>query len=383
MALEGNAKDFGLSEILQLIALQKKTGMLSVTGEESAVIFFIEGRVLSTRDRRSKARDPLKNYLLRYGFIGREEMNKIQQIQMESNLDLTEILLSEKYFTEEQLTAILYEQVQESIQEILSWPKSFYKFITSKQALQAIQFLKPIKVEGLLMESMRRIDEFIELQGIFPSEEMALKHKEPGPDAAEKLEGREKTLFELLTYEKTLAELISKAKMPRFCTYESLKNLLEKGLLQITKEPKFTVVEVQQVVEKKNARSKWLAPSLAVIVLLIACYAAGEYLVPLALPPGWRPHRRAESPKQSRGGEAFLAAGLDELKVHYLEAAIEEGLEEYRATVGSYPFTLEVLAVKRIISKSLLDKIHQTGLIYKLKDDGTSYKLLRNTEQRG
>lgn len=383
MALEGNVKDFGLSEILQLIALQKKTGMLSVTSEESAVIFFIEGRVLSTRDRRSKARDPLKKYLLRYGFIGREEMNKIRQIQMESNLDLTEILLSEKYFTEEQLTAILYEQVQESIQEILSWPKSFYKFITSKQALQAIQFLKPIKVEGLLMESMRRIDEFIEFQGIFPSEEMVLKRQEPGPDAAEKLEGREKTLFELLTYEKTLAELISKAKMSRFCTYESLKNLLEKGLLQITKESKFTVVEVQKVVEKKNARSQWLAPSLAVIALLIACYAAGEYLVPLALPPGWSPHRRTESPKQSRGGEVLLAAGLDELKVHYLEAAIEEGLEEYRATVGSYPFTLEVLAVKRVISKSLLDEIHQTGLIYKLKDDGTSYKLLRNTEQRG
>ena len=32
MALEGNVKDFGLSEILQLIALQKKSGMLSILG---------------------------------------------------------------------------------------------------------------------------------------------------------------------------------------------------------------------------------------------------------------------------------------------------------------------------------------------------------------
>jgi hypothetical protein len=88
-------------------------------------------------------------------------------------------------------------------------------------------------------------------------------------------------------------------------------------------------------------------------------------------------------PKQPRDGEEFLASSLNELKVHHLEAAIEQGLEEYRATEGSYPFTLEVLAVKQIIPRNLLDEIHQTGLIYKLKDDGSSYKLLRSTEQRG
>jgi hypothetical protein len=382
MALEGNVKDFGLSEILQLIALQKKTGMLSVSGEESAVIFFTEGRVLSTRDRRSRARDPLKSYLLKYGFIGKEQMSKIQQIQMESNLDLTEILLSEKYFTEEELTTILYEQIQESIQEILSWPKSFYKFITGRQILRNIRFLKPIKVEGLLMESMRRIDEFPELQRIFPSEEMVLKRQEPECEAAQNLEGREKALFETLTQEKTLAELISQARMPRFCTYESLKNLLEQGLLEITKEPKFTVVEIQEVVEKETKGSRWLLPSFAVIVLLFACYAVGEYLVPRALPPGWSPNRRTEIPDQ-RGGTTFLAGSLSEFRLHYLEAAIEEGLEEYRATEGSYPFTLEVLAVKRIIRGSLLDETHQNGLIYKLIGDGSSYRLLRSAGQRG
>ena len=58
MALEGNLSSFGLEEILQLIAVQQKTGMLSVTiGEKSTVLFFRDGKIISTRDRRSKTRD--------------------------------------------------------------------------------------------------------------------------------------------------------------------------------------------------------------------------------------------------------------------------------------------------------------------------------------
>lgn len=383
MALEGNVKDFGLSDILQLIALQKKTGMLSMSGEESAVIFFIEGRVISTRDRRNKVRDPLKTYLLRYGFINREEMNKIQQIQMETNLDLADILLSEKYFTENELKTILHDQIQESVQEILSWPKSFYKFITGKQILHNIRHLKPIKVEGLLMESMRRIDEFPELKRIFSSEEMVLKRLEMPKANPPDLNGRESTLYELLKHECTLAELISKAKMPRFCTYESLKNLIEKELLEITKEPRFIVIEPEEIVTEKQAKAKWLVPSLATVVLLIACYAVGEYFVPLVLKPGWSAHRRTTEPKPEQTSDSFLAADLSELKLHHLKAAIEEGLEEYYASQGSYPFTLEILAVKRIVPKNLVDRFHQSGLVYKLKDEGSSYELSKNTERRG
>ena len=86
MALEGNAKDFGLSEIFQLIAIQKKSGVLTITGEDTMAIFFRDGKLISTRDRRNKTRDPLKDYLLRYGFIGRDDMNRAQQIQAETNM---------------------------------------------------------------------------------------------------------------------------------------------------------------------------------------------------------------------------------------------------------------------------------------------------------
>ena len=66
MSLEGNLTAFGLSEILQLIAVQQKYGMLSIRSQErSKVLFFRNGNIVSTRDRRRKTRDPLKDYLTR------------------------------------------------------------------------------------------------------------------------------------------------------------------------------------------------------------------------------------------------------------------------------------------------------------------------------
>ena len=92
MALEGNLSSFGLEEILQLIAVQQKTGMLSVTiNEKATVLFFRDGKIISTRDRRSKTRDPFREYLMRYGVLTREQLVRLTQIGTQSKLDLLDL----------------------------------------------------------------------------------------------------------------------------------------------------------------------------------------------------------------------------------------------------------------------------------------------------
>jgi hypothetical protein len=227
MALEGNVKDFGLSEILQLIALQKKTGMLSITGERTMVIYFREGLVISTRDRRSNVDDPLKDFLLKYGYLGTRDMERIERILAETQLDLTDILASEKLFSPEELRVIFSEQIQETIQDILNWPKSQYKFIIGTQVLAGVRSFASLKVEGLLMESMRRIDEFPEILRIFPSEATILKRLPMPETSPPSLDAQEKTVYKLLAEEQCLGVLVSRARMSRFCAYETLKCLLE------------------------------------------------------------------------------------------------------------------------------------------------------------
>ncbi|UCF04823.1 MAG: DUF4388 domain-containing protein [bacterium] len=379
MALEGNVKDFGLSEIFQLISLQKKSGMLSVTGEKPIVVFFKNGSVISTRDRRDRSRDPLKDYLLRYGFIDSDEMKRIERIQTETNLDLTDILLSEKYFSEDELKTIFTEQIQETVQDVLSWPRSYYKFIIGTQVLRGITHYAAMQVEGLLMESMRRIDEFAELQRIFPSEKMVLKRQAMPKSKPPRLESHEEFIYDLLEQVMTLEKLISHARMPRFCTYEALKNLLEKELLQIIDEPKpIEWEESTTVSEAKKQRKRRFLPTVAAVFLLIACFAAGEYGVPYVLPPGWSARFAKAGQVEATGTGNLFSADLQELRLRQLEATVEESLEAYLAIKGSYPFTLESLAVREFIDKGTIARIHQNDIRYRIDENGTSYMLIRN-----
>ena len=344
MALEGNAKDFGLSEILQLIALQKKSGLLSVTGDQNMAIFFKDGRIISTRDRRSFAHDPLKDFLFGYGFIDSAEMSNLQRIQAETKLDLTDILISEKYFTPDELSSIYIEQIQESIQEVLAWPKSYYKFITGNQVLLGVTSLASIKVEGILMESMRRIDELPELKRIFPSERTILKRLDMPRKSPPELDRYEEMIHHLLERESSLGELIMRARMARFCTYEVCKNLLEKELLEIVTEPALVEEETQEeLAEDRTKRKKRFAPAFAAACLLLAGFAVGEYAVPFLSPPGWSARSRAAT--LTVPGDRSLAGTLDELTLRHTEASLREGLEQYFAVKGSYPFTLDVLVV--------------------------------------
>jgi hypothetical protein len=378
MALEGNARDFGLSEILQLVALQKKTGMLAIEGERTMVIYFQNGLIVSTRDRRKMAADPLREYIARYGILGAGEMTRLDRIQEETKIDLADILLSEKKFSEDELREIFAEQIQESIQEILTWPKSRYKFVIGGQALQGVRTFGGMKVEALLMESMRRIDELAELRRLFPSDDTLLKRIEPPETGRPEMETAEEDIYELLVSPTTLGELVPRARMARFCTMESLKLLLEKGLLQVTpvETPEAVDVEAAEEAEAEREPSR-LGPFLVAAGALALCLAVGEIAVPRLLPPGWSFTRRESAAAGAAALPGALAPDLAGIRERLLERTIREELEEHLALTGAYPPSLDALAANGFLTGKTLERAKELGLSYRLERGGKRYSLER------
>ncbi len=379
MALEGNVKDFGLSEILQLVALQKKTGMLAIDGEKTIVIYFSEGLIVSMRDRRRIAPDPLREYIVRYGLLSGEEMTRLDRIQEETKLDLTDILLSEKKFSEDELRELFAEQIQESIQEILTWPKSEYKFIIGSQTLQGVRTFGGMKVEGLLMESMRRIDEYPELLRLFPSDDTILKRVVPAEGKRPELDQTEEEIYELLASSMTLGGLVPKARIARFCALEYLKQLLEKGLLQVTPVEKPEPVAETRGEEKSFDRApSYRAPvALAAAGALALSLALGELAVPRLLPPGWGFLRGQTAPAGSALRAGVIFPGISGIKERLLERTIHDELEEHLALTGVYPPSLESLAEKGLLTEKTLASAKALGWSYRLDRGGKNYSLER------
>jgi hypothetical protein len=73
----------------------------------------------------------------------------------------------------------------------------------------------------------------------------------------------------------------------------------------------------------------------------------------------------------------MLAGDLQEFRLRRLEATVSEGLEEYFAVKGTYPFTLEVLAVRKFVTRETISRVHQAGIVYRMGDSGQNYLLAR------
>jgi len=245
--------------------------------------------------------------------------------------------------------------------------------------LQGVTYFAPIKVEGILMESMRRIDEFPELERIFPHENTILKRIDAPRQNPPELDRYEATIYDLLERESSLGDLITHARMTRFCTYETCKNLLEKGLLEIITEPASIKEETRvELSEHRTNRRKRSAPAFAAACLLLLSFAVGEFAVPFLSPPGWRARSHVAPRSIPAAVGQSLAGSLEELALRHNEASIREGLEEYFAEQGSYPFTLDVLVVRSFVPVEIIERAQQGNLRYRLEQAGSAYSLVRD-----
>jgi hypothetical protein len=86
MGLSGNLESFGVPEILQLLDLQRKSGILRLVRHngEKQVLFLERGRIVATRDRRDTAPDPFLRFLRGANYLSDDQLATIARVQAES-----------------------------------------------------------------------------------------------------------------------------------------------------------------------------------------------------------------------------------------------------------------------------------------------------------
>src|SRR2546430_423908 len=234
MALQGNLDDFSLPEILQLIAVQQKSGVLKLSaGSDVAVIFFDGGRVVSTRDRRRNARDPLKAFLVQTGHITEAQLKQIETIEAESRRELTDVLLSGNYVTSEQLGQAIQDQIQDTMHQLLTWKQGAYHFSGDSRTVPKFAANVRLNTEGLLMESMRRLDEIVRYKQVLSSPAMVLRPKALAVPPKE-MTGPEQRVLPLVDGLRPLRDIVAQSKLVEFEAYEALHHLPELGVIEIS-----------------------------------------------------------------------------------------------------------------------------------------------------
>ncbi|HUF51218.1 MAG TPA: DUF4388 domain-containing protein [Longimicrobiales bacterium] len=172
MAIEGPLAELSIQDVLQLLELAHKTGVLTIRSDrlnDEAIVHFTRGAIVFAVRRRSTRR--LGQLLIRAGKLTQRELDRALELQRgDPTRRLAEILLEMGSVGEEELERQLRFQMEETIYEVMPWDEGYFKF-EERVEIGDQRLLARVRVESLLMEGARRIDEWTRLESKVPSPE--------------------------------------------------------------------------------------------------------------------------------------------------------------------------------------------------------------------
>ncbi len=244
MALVGNIRDFSLSDFLYLIDRGYKTGCLHLSREsQSAVLFFDKGKLVSAAQ--NQQRETMGDVLIRLGTITPQQLEQARSVLQSTDngeTTLTQVLTQENILSADQIQRALQSHVEENIvYGLFGWPDGEFLFEHGqKPDPEALVMPMPISVENIIMEGVRRIDEWGRIRDRIPSTDMIPRFVEqPGAKAkGVKLSAEEWRVFARIKGEDSLATIAQQTNLSEFDVCRVVYGFVTAGLVEVVKKPR-------------------------------------------------------------------------------------------------------------------------------------------------
>jgi hypothetical protein len=360
MALQGNLRDFSVTEILQLLGSQKKTGCLLLEwNTERAQIYVHEGRIVSTRSPGMRADDPLLLFLVKVHRLSDEQRRGVLSIHKESSRDLEDLLVNGRYMDAEELKLYLERQILNDLQRVVRWESGAYRF-DPKVAWPAPPLVR-LSMEGALIEAARRVDEQKRFVSKFKNPYDLLGVRDL-PDPDEPLSEEEKELFGIIDGHHTVAEVVEAAPLSEYEAYEALDRMLDAKWIEVVgrRDPGTSPTPARR---DAAPRPRLSVPREAMAFLTVLLLATVLHVGTRAL------ERRRPAP--APGDDVFAALVVGQLR---------STLELYRREHGAYPRTLEALVEDDWATPSQT-RVPGYGVRYRVEPGGRAYRLELDAER--
>ncbi|HEY6547217.1 MAG TPA: DUF4388 domain-containing protein [Vicinamibacteria bacterium] len=228
MSLRGNLKTMSLPDILQWIAQGQKTGTLHL--ERRSVkkrIIVRDGQIFSSWS--NDPRESLGQFLIRESLVTEEQLFKALIGQEEKGRLIGSILVSEGILTEDDLRLALQAKAVETIYDLFLWPEGEFDFREGEFPYDVlIHWETP--VTPVILEGIRRVDEWNRIRAVFPSMEVTFKLL-GSPDTLEV--GHERQAVELIGQGKTLAQIGLEQRRSDFDVAHMMFDLYQRGMVAV------------------------------------------------------------------------------------------------------------------------------------------------------
>lgn len=168
MPIEGPLRELGIQDVLQMLDLAQKSGYLLVRSQrmkDEAVVHLSDGEIVFASRRRSMRL--LGQQLLREGKLTQGELERALELQRaDPKQRLGAILVEMGCVDRSELDRQLRFQIEETVYDLLAWNEGYFRFEETDDTPAGPVH---VRVDSLLMEGARRIDEWARLESRIPS----------------------------------------------------------------------------------------------------------------------------------------------------------------------------------------------------------------------
>jgi hypothetical protein len=151
--MEGTLDLFSLPEILQLVGQQRKTGILTVQGQQDIVaISFLNGEIVAADALNQTVEEGLAKILVTEGVLPGGDVARALSEHQSSGGRLIDHLVDRGYVGRDELLQVLRLQTSRLLELLLRWSEGDFKFYSGDEVSFEDGFL-PISVEELLIHA--------------------------------------------------------------------------------------------------------------------------------------------------------------------------------------------------------------------------------------
>ena len=302
MALEGTLRDFSFADILQLISLQRKTGVLTLKTEENLVtVSFLEGCIVGASTLNQHPEDMIGLILTKRGEVSEVELEAALRRQEETLQRLGRILIDHHVVPVDTVRIALHQQILQIVYRVFRWSDGEYHFSQETDIDYDRDLMEPMAADSIIMEGARMTDEWPFIDQRVPNREAVFIQVDPSCelevvastfDDFDELgfsfdEGGKKstydeipdnqvtdnqmTIFQLVNGTNSVSEIIMESTLVEFETCKALADLKERGLIREASQEEIAREMRREVQEVKTptwspASLPWLAVPFLILL---------------------------------------------------------------------------------------------------------------------
>lgn len=239
MALKGKLEDFGITQLLNLINLARKTGTLYLEGpEKQSHLCFREGKLVYAA--MSGVDDSLPIVLQGAGVFTSEHVRMIKQnMAGKSDQDVAKVLITSGRLKQQVVLGHLRDHTLSVVYQVFSWNRGTFRFETSELPIRG-RITSSIALENVIMEGNRRLKEWELLRDELPNLDVALKFAErPSTPLRDiKLSVEEWRVISFINPRNTILQVAQYNNMDELQIRKIVYGLLQAGLVEMVRAPR-------------------------------------------------------------------------------------------------------------------------------------------------